>query len=540
MKKLWLFLAFAVPLSTAFAQTTQGIITGRVYDQKTGRAIKGASIACQNLETGLMANAVSAEDGYYTVMRLTPGSYSMRVTGPATPEYQPREAYELELFVAGLIRVDVPLRQSADTYSQSLYAGTYLPNSDYIVRTYLADLAAQVSQPLTVVSGLSGTLVSTLSYVVDPQQVRDLPLSGRDIYTMVVMLPGVTADNATARGLGYSSNGQRSYSSNFLLDGVENNDTLLSGPQTTIAPEATEEYRISTNNFSAEYGGAAGLVANATTRAGSNSWHGVAYSYLNDTSLNANNYQNVAQSLPRQPQTDIRVGFWTGSRIIRDRLFWSSAVEGFRSRGSTNPEAFQVPALSCFTPAIAGPIAISLLSRYPPPVPLGMGAPNCSQSLSVIYNSTIPLQFNSVLGLGRLDYISPSQRYRLLSRLAVSRYDQPDFIPSIYPGFSSNLGIDSTSATLAHLWSPRANVNNELRFGYRNESQGWDRPNPDVPQLQVLSGFYSLPGSPTSAGFHYGVTNGDLSDLLTLAFGRQVLSIGGGVLVSRSNNQLTY
>jgi hypothetical protein len=535
-----LVLVFAAPLLTARAQTTQGIITGRVYDQKTGRAIKGASITCQHLETGQTSNAVSATDGYYTVMRLAPGTYWMRVTGPNTPEYQPREAYELELFVAGLLQVDVPLRQSADTYSQSLYAGTYLPNSDAIVRTYLADLAGQVSQPLTVVSGVSGTLVSSLSYVVDPQQVRDLPLSGRDIYTMLVMLPGVTADNATARGLGYSANGQRSYSTNFLLDGVENNDALLSGPQTTIAPEATEEYRVSTNNFSAEYGGTVGLVANAATRPGSNAWHGVGYAYLNDTSLNANSYQNIAASLSRQPQTDIRAGFWTGSHIIRDRLFWSSAIEGFRSRGSTNPQPFQVPVLSCFTPATAGPIAIGLLTRYPPPLPLGMGAPDCSKSLSVTYNTTIPLQFNSVLGLGRLDYVSPARRYRLLGRLAVSRYDQPDFIYSIYPGFSSTLGIDSTSATFAHLWTPRPNVNNELRFGYMNANQGWDRPNPEVPQLQVLTAVYSLPGSSTTASFHYNVNNGNLSDLFTVALGRHVLSVGGGLLVSRSSNRLTY
>jgi hypothetical protein len=565
MRRVDLLFVLWMSLFLARAQTTQGMITGRVYDLKTGHAIEGVKITCRNLETGQSTEASSVTGGYYTVLRLAPGVYSILVKGPGDAdeaarsvpaEYQRREAYELELFVAGRMEIDVPLRQSADTYSQSVYAGSYLPNSDAIVRTYAADLAAPVTQPLTVLSGSSGTLVSTLSYVVDPQQVSDLPLSGRDIYTMLVMLPGITADNATARGLGFSANGQRSSSTNFLLDGVENNDSLLTGPLTAIAPEATEEYRVSTNNFSAEYGGTGGLVANVVTRAGNNSLHGVAYGDLNDTSLDANSYQHIAglnlstgdrgsDPLPRQPQTDIRTGFWVGGRIIRDQLFWSSAVELFRSRGSADPVPFQVPVLSCFTALGAHPTSLALLTQFQPPVPSGMAAPDCNRSLSVTYNARIPLQFNSALGLGRVDYISPSHHYHLLGRLAVSRYDQPDFIYSIYPGFSSALDIDSTGGTLAHLWTPSPTIDNEFRIGFRNARQGWDRANSAVPELAVLmatdSGHaFNLPGSPVPYGFRYTVNNGDLSDVFTVALGRHVLSAGGGLVVSRSSNLLTY
>jgi hypothetical protein len=551
MMSLRLLWVAAAAICAARAQSTQGMITGRVYDQKTGTVIEHARIVCRHSETGQNTEATSDAAGYYTLLRLAPGIYWIRADGPASPPYQPREAYELELFVAGRMQLDIPLRQSADTYSQSVYAGAFFPNSDAIVHTYAADLAGPVSQPLTVLSGLSGTLVSTLSYVVDPRQVRDLPLSGRDIYTMLVMLPGVTADNATARGLGLSANGQRSSSTNFLLDGVENNDYLLSGPLTPIAPEAVEEYRASTNNFSAEYGGTGGLVANAVTRAGGNAWHGVGYAYLNNTSLDANNYQHIAgrnlatgqigdSSLPRQPQTDVYAGFWTGGRIVRDRLFWSSAVEAFRSRGSADPFPFEVPVRSCFTPANASPVSIALLAQFPPPVPAGLTGPaDCSKSLSIAYPARMPLQFNRALGLARADYIA--QRYRLLVRLAVSRYDQPDFIYSLYPGFSSTLKINSTGGTLAHLWTSRPNINNEFRIGYRNASQGWERPYSAVPQLQVYtdSGLI-LPGSPASYGFGYNADNGEMSDVLTRAFGRQVLSAGGGLLISRSSNSLTF
>ena len=87
---------------------------------------------------------------------------------------------------------------------------------------------------------------------------------------MLVSLPGVTSDTSTGRGLGVSVAGARPSSSNYLLDGVSNNNYLVTGPLNPVAPEAIQEYRISTNNYSAEYGRTGGFVANAVTRAGNN------------------------------------------------------------------------------------------------------------------------------------------------------------------------------------------------------------------------------------------------------------------------------
>ena len=72
-------------------------------------------------------------------------------------------------------------------------------------------------------------------------------------------LPGVTTDTSTGRGLGLSVNGQRPSASNFLLDGLENNNYLITGPTITLVPESVQEYRISTNNYSAEYGRTVGF-----------------------------------------------------------------------------------------------------------------------------------------------------------------------------------------------------------------------------------------------------------------------------------------
>ena len=107
----------------------------------------------------------------------------------------------------------------------------------------------------------------------DPRRLRELPLAGRDVYSLLLTQPSVASDAGTSRGLGLSVNGQRASSSNFLLDGVENNDTLTTGPATGPVPEFMQEYRVSTNNFSSEFGRTSGYAAYAVTRAAGNSWH---------------------------------------------------------------------------------------------------------------------------------------------------------------------------------------------------------------------------------------------------------------------------
>src|SRR6202035_755804 len=104
----------------------------------------------------------------------------------------------------------------------------------------------------------------------------------------LVLQPNVAADTTTARGIGVSVGGQRPSASNFLLDGLENNNQLITGPLATVAPEAVQEFRISTNNFSAEYGWTTGYIANAVTKAGTNQWHGLGYFNLKNEALNAN------------------------------------------------------------------------------------------------------------------------------------------------------------------------------------------------------------------------------------------------------------
>src|SRR4051794_9569395 len=250
MRRLsWSTGALLLLASAASSQTTEAVITGRLFDAATGSGLGRGVLVWRNEATGESNTVFTAADGGFTVQRVSPGPYwlrfvvcaeSSRVSAECATGFRPREAYELEVHVAGRLEIEVPMRRQRETWDDGSHADSFVPGGEAIIHVYTADFAAVHPEPLNILLGRNGTLFSTLSYVVDSQELRNLPLSGRDVYTMLVTLPGVTADNATARGLGLSINGQRSSSSNFLLDGAHNNDRLLSGPSTIVPPEMVE------------------------------------------------------------------------------------------------------------------------------------------------------------------------------------------------------------------------------------------------------------------------------------------------------------
>ena len=252
-------------MSCLLAQSTQGLISGSIVNSVTGRPVMGASITYESTALSATGTYQSDAHGAYFLPLLSTGTYSVRAIAPG---YQSQELQQLDLPVAGRIQIDFKLRPLNDVWEAGQYRSVFLPGSKTIVTFYGPDVDTSRSGTFEGQQGTVGTLDTSMSYVIDPTQIEDLPLQGRDVYTMLVSLPGVTADQGTARGLGVSVAGARPSSTNFLLDGVENNNYLITGPLSPVAPEAVQEYRISTNNYSAEYGQTAGFVANAITRAG--------------------------------------------------------------------------------------------------------------------------------------------------------------------------------------------------------------------------------------------------------------------------------
>jgi hypothetical protein len=210
--------------------------------------------------------------------------------------------------------------------------------------------------------------------VIDSHDLNEFPLTGRDAYALLVLLPGVTADTATARGLGFSVNGQRPSSANYLLDGLENNNLLVTGPLGVVAPESVAEYRISTNNFSAEFGRTAGFLANAISRAGGNDWHGMAYLHLENELLDASGFQENVHGIARAPLQQIQPGFTASGPLLRQRLYASGSLQLLRFRGRNDPQIYALPTAQFIASTSATSLAGALLRQYPADaVPSGPG-----------------------------------------------------------------------------------------------------------------------------------------------------------------------
>src|SRR5580700_1506942 len=354
---------FAVP---AFSQTTPGLISGRLVNSINGSPVARAEVFYSSSTSNLAGAALSDAAGYYYLPLLSPGLYQIRVTSAA---YQSQEVQELELTVAARLELDFRLRPLNDVWESGQYNSVFLPGSKTIVTFFGPDVDPSKSGSFEAQKGRSETLESTVSEVINSGEISNLPLEGRDVYTMLVTLPGVTSDASLGRGLGLAINGQRPSSSNFLLDGLENNNYLITGPLVILAPEAIQEYRVSTNNFSAEYGRTSGFVANAITKSGGDQFHGVAYSYLENDILNANDFQQNLIGAARPPDKQIQPGYQVGGPVLKDRLFFSSAYEYFRSRSQQAPFTFKFP-VADFASVYTLPNSPSrqLLTEFPAPV----------------------------------------------------------------------------------------------------------------------------------------------------------------------------
>jgi hypothetical protein len=510
------------------AQTTQGIISGRLVDSRTGIAVSGAVVTCRSQATDSVVTVRSDDSGFYNLPLISTGFYSVRVEATG---YQAQELQELELAVAARLDIDFRLRPLSDVWESGQYRSVFLPGTQTIVTFYGPDVDTSRSGTFEGQQGKRGTLESAVSAVIDANQIEQLPLAGRDVYTMLVALPGVTADAGTSRGLGDSVNGQRPSASNYLLDGLENNNYLITGPLTAEAPEAVQEYRISTNNYSAEYGRTSGFVANAVSRTGTNQFHGIGYWYLKNAALNANGFQENLAGVRRLADNENEFGFQVGGPVVRDRLFFSAALDHLRSRSTEDPVAFTFPSTSFALYTTPTSIASKLLAEFPAPAAHNGLLPTGTLTLAP------PVAVNRTLATTRLDY-APDTKDRFTGRLSFARLGEPDFIWSPYPAFISPLEEDTTSFAITWQRSLTESLTNEGKLGYSADNLNWNRPHPEIPTLISGDGA-TLPGSPAFYSYQNLSDTWELLDNLIRAHGRHVTTAGGGVLFRGTSGYLT-
>jgi hypothetical protein len=520
----------------ASAQTTQGLISGRIVDSQSGRPVAGAEIRCTIAGGGSPLVAHSGASGYFVLPLLSPATYRLRVEAV---RYQAAEVHQLDVPVAGRLDLEFRLRLQSDVWQTGQYRSVFLPNSDAILTFYGPDVDTSRSASFTAPRANRGALEASLSQVVDPVQVRDLPLAGRDINTTLILQPGVAAGTANSRGLGLAISGQRPTASNFLLDGAENNNYLVSGPLSSVAPEAVQEYRISTNNFSAEYGRTAGVLANAVTRAGGNQWHGLGYFYVKNSVWNANDLQRNLTGITRPVLHEIQPGFQAGGPLLRHRLFVSASLEYLRSRGYGDPVTVQLPSSGfysflagispTFTPGVA--YTRKLLADHPGPVPQ-------SSALAAPMDFALPNFVDRWLALERLDYATPGGKHRITARVSQARVERPDFIWSPYQGFNAPL-TDNTFGVVGSLISSLSpTLTNEARASWSSDELQWERPHPEIPTL-AASDQTLLPGSLAFYAYRNRSRTSEFSDGVVWARGRHLVQFGGGLLLRGIDGALT-
>ncbi|HNY40280.1 MAG TPA: carboxypeptidase regulatory-like domain-containing protein [Bryobacteraceae bacterium] len=289
------------------AQYDTATVLGTVTDP-SGAAVPNAKITLLNVQTGVSVRMNTDENGSYQFLNQRIGSY--KVTAEAGG-FKQAASVDFTLTVNARQRVNMTLQVGEITESVTVTDSVRLLESDSSDRGQVVGRAAIVN----------------------------LPLNGRAYADLALLSPGVRKSNITARDASFNVNGLRSSLNNFMLDGVDNNaygtsNQGFSNQIIQLNPDAVQEFKVQTNNFSAEYGRAGGAVINASLRSGTNEFHGAAWEFLRNTKLNAVGFFRPATGVkPVLVQNQFGAAF--GGPIKKDKMFFFANYEGLRNVSRT-------------------------------------------------------------------------------------------------------------------------------------------------------------------------------------------------------------
>jgi Carboxypeptidase regulatory-like domain/TonB dependent receptor len=269
----------------AFGQAEQGTITGTVRDT-SGAVVANAKVTARETSTQTVTSTVSNSNGYYTIPYLAHGTYD--ITAEATG------------------------------FSKTVVSGVNL-TVNLATNVELILKVGGVTQEVTVQANAIQleTENSELGQTFSRQQIIDLP--GRGGYNLDLLSPGVLPEQNSA--LQAQINGGMANTSNVLLDGGTQVNSSTGDIASTPPTESIGEYKLITNNFSAEYGMSGGGIITATTMSGTNSFHGSAYEYNSSTIYNANGWYRNNVNLPRAPVHNNLFGFSLGGPLQIPKVY---------------------------------------------------------------------------------------------------------------------------------------------------------------------------------------------------------------------------
>ncbi len=499
---LFVCAVFTLQSSIAFAQFESGTVLGTVHDP-SGAPVPNASVTLEDAKTGVNFKLTTGANGDYEFVNERPGSYRVRVTAPG---FQTAEAAAFDLQVNARQRVDLTLQ------------------------------IGQSSQSVTVsdAAELLETDTSSRGQVISPKQIVDLPLNGRSYADLAALVPGVARsplENQTdsSRDASFNINGLRSEYNNFMLDGVDNNayGTSNQGFSNQVIqpnPDALSEFKVETDNYSAEYGRAPGAVLNAAIKSGSNQFHGELWEFNRNTVFNAEGFfKPVTGNLPFNQN---QFGGALGGRILKDKMFFFVDYEGFR-RVYHTPLFASVPTVAeksgIFTTAVENPLTQTVY-------PAGTAVPINPLAQAVITNLPSP----NLSGTSNNYETTPADttrydkgdvRYDYFINDKVSmfaRYSQGNigiFSPANIPGpdggnANGNVAILNKGGVIGSTWTINSTSVLEARLGVEY-TEGGKTP----ATLGQSTNNFTVPNLPTDPSLAGGLFSINLSNLSQL--GRQ-------------------
>lgn len=295
-------LAFAAT-TAVFGQAVSGNITGTIQDA-SGAVLPNANITITDLDRGTVFRTQSNQDGNYEQTHLLAGRYQVKIESSGLGAFTANATVE----VNATTRLDAKLNPANVATTVNVTDATPLLTTD----------RAEIATTLT------------------GAQVQQLPVLDRNVTNLLLVIPGTLLNQTfqIARsenpqgGIQVDANGQFFTANGFLLDGTENESSILGIAVVNPNVDSLQEFKISTSNYDAEFGSVSGALVQATTKSGTNQWHGSLFEYLRNNLTNATNPFTQINPPIRWNQFGGSVGF----PIIKDKLFGFFDYQGTRQR----------------------------------------------------------------------------------------------------------------------------------------------------------------------------------------------------------------
>ena len=334
---LTFFFALSVFPAAAFAQTGAGSLTGIVSDQSGGK-VPGATVTATNQATNVAYTAVSNEAGNYSISSVPVGTYVLRaeLSGFKTATTEP-----LQVEAKAIVRIDFALQLGA------IEENVLVTGQSPLLQT----------ESVTVGEVISGTTVV------------GLPLNGRNTGQLSLLLPGTVTVNpgsfTAVRNFGGGRpyvNGNREQTNNYMVDGIDMNESIDNLVAYQPSPDALAEISVETNNYAADVGNVAGAVISNVMKSGSNQVRGNLFEFYRNSDFDANTWDNVRSNAPKAQRTQHIFGGTLGGPIKKDKWFIFGDYQGtrFDAPGSETvsvaPDEWRRGDLSSVTSVIRDPI----------------------------------------------------------------------------------------------------------------------------------------------------------------------------------------